>query len=83
MPHFLITRSESPSVYRFGSAHGKSGGARVALSRVHGYLKNMIEAVANSKFKRMQRELELRGIRYDRASDSWITRDSRPTERSR
>jgi len=48
----------------------------------HGYLKNMIEAIANSKVKRMQRELELRGIRYDRASDSWITRHSQPTERS-
>ena len=82
MAHFPITRPEPRSVYRFGSTQGKSGGARIALARVHGYLKNMIEAIANSKVKRMQRELELRGIRYDRASDSWITRHSQPTERS-
>jgi hypothetical protein len=82
MPHFLVTRPEPRSFYRFGSTKGKSGGARVALVRVHGYLRNMIEAIANSKVRRMQRELELRGIRYDRASDSWITRHSQPTERS-
>jgi hypothetical protein len=28
----------------------------------------MIEAVANSKLRRMERELELRGIHYDRAN---------------
>jgi len=82
MARFLITRPEPRSLYRFGSMHEKSGGARIALARVHGYLKNMIEAIANSKVKRMQRELELRGIRYDRASDSWITRHSQPRERS-
>jgi hypothetical protein len=82
MARFLITRPEPRSLYRFGSMQEKSGGARIALARVHGYLKNMIEAIANSKVRRMQRELELRGIRYDRASDSWITRHSQPTERS-
>jgi hypothetical protein len=49
----------------------------------HGYLKNMIEAIANSKLNRMQRELELRGTRYDRANDSWIARNSQPSEHSR
>jgi hypothetical protein len=82
MAHFIVTRPEPRGVYRFGSMQGKSGGARIALTRVHGYLKKMIEAIANSKVKRMQRELALRGIRYDRASDSWITRPSQPTERS-
>ena len=82
MAHFIVTRPEPRSIYRFGSMQGKSGGARVALARVHGYLKKMIEAIAHSKLKRMQRELALRGIRYDRASDSWITRRSQPTERS-
>jgi hypothetical protein len=82
MARFLITRQGPRSLYRFGSMQEKSGGARIALARVHGYLKNMIEAIANSKVKRMQRELELRGIRYDRASDSWITRHSQPRERS-
>jgi hypothetical protein len=35
----------------------------------------MIEAIANSKLRRMQRELELRGVRFDRSSDNWVTRD--------
>jgi hypothetical protein len=35
----------------------------------------MIEAIANSKLRRMERELELRGIRLDRASNNWVTRN--------
>ena len=69
--------------YQFGSARGKRVGARTVLSRVNGYLKNMIEAIANSKLRRMERELELRGIRYDRPSASWAARKHRPAERSR
>jgi hypothetical protein len=42
----------------------------------------MIEAIANAKLRRMARELELRGIRYDQPSDSWVARKSQPTERS-
>jgi hypothetical protein len=76
-----ITRRDPPSGYRFGRTHGKR--ARIALSRVNGYLKNMIEAIANAKLRRMQRELELRGIRYDRPNDSSVARKSQPTERSR
>ena len=68
---------------QFGSARGKRVGARTVLSRVNGYLKNMIEAIANSKLRRMERELELRGIRYDRPSASWAARKHRPAERSR
>ena len=82
MAHVIVTRPDPGGVYRFGSTQQKSAGARVALVRVHGFLKKMIEAIADSKVKRMQRELALRGIRYDRASDSWITRHSQPTERS-
>ena len=79
----LITRRDSSSGYRFGRTHGKRARARIALSRVNGYLKNMIEAIANAKLRRMQRELELRGIRYDRPNDSSVARKSQPTERSR
>jgi hypothetical protein len=50
---------------RFGRAQAKRFRARTALSRVSGYLKDAIEAIANSKIRRMQRELELRGIRFD------------------
>jgi len=54
---------------------------RSALGRVDGYLKNMIEAIANAKLRRMQRELELRGIRFDRANDNWVTRNPDQTSR--
>jgi len=64
--------------YQFGRTHGKRVRGRAALSRVNGYLKAMIEAIANSKLRRMERELELRGISWDRANDS-ATRKSRPT----
>jgi hypothetical protein len=69
--------------YRFGSARGKRVGARTVLSRVNGYLKNMIEAIASSKLRRMERELELRGIRYDRPNGSLVARKSQPSGRSR
>ena len=82
---YLIARSDPPSDYRFGRTHGKRVRvhARTALRRVNGYLKNMIEAIANAKLRRMERELELRGIRYERANDNWEARESRPAERSR
>jgi hypothetical protein len=74
---YLITRRDA-SDYRFGRTQGKRIRirARNALRRVNGYLKNMIEAIANSKMRRMQRELELRGIRLDRSNDKWVTRAS-------
>lgn len=73
---YLITRTDSPRDYRFGSTGGKRAGlrARRGLRRVNGFFKNMIEAVANSKLRRMERELELRGIRYDREKDNWVSR---------
>ena len=48
------------------------------MRRVNGYLKNMIEAIADSKLRRMKRELELRGIRLDRANERWVTRNPGP-----
>jgi hypothetical protein len=82
---YLITRRDPPSDYRFGRTHGKRVRvhARTALRRVNGYLKNMIEAIANAKLRRMERELELRGIRYERANDNWEAREAQPAERSR
>ena len=75
---YLITRRDSPGDYRFGRMHGKRVRvrARTALRRVNGYLKNMIEAIANSKMRRMERELELRGIRFDRSNNNWVTRNA-------
>ena len=46
--------------YRFGRARGKS--AHGPLHRIGGYFRNMVEAIANSKLRRMALELELRGI---------------------
>ncbi len=71
---YLITRRDPPSEYRFGRMQRKRvrARARSALRRVNGFLKNMI---ANSKLRRMERELELRGIRLDRANNDWVTRN--------
>jgi hypothetical protein len=73
----LITRRDSLSGYRFGRTHGKRVRvhARSALHRVNGYLKNMIEAIANSKMRRMERELELRGIGFDRPNNNRVARN--------
>src|SRR5260370_37965495 len=82
---YLITRRDPPSDYRFGRTHGKRVRvhARTALRRVNGYLKNMIEAIANAKLRRMERDLELRGIRHDRPNDSRETRTSQSADHSR
>ena len=73
---YLITRRDASGDYRFARKHGKRirVQARSALRRVNGYLKSMIEAIANSKMRRMERKLELRGIRLDRRRDNWVTR---------
>ena len=76
---YLITRTDAPSDYRFGRVNRKRlrVHARTALRRVNGYLQTMIEAIANSKLRRMERELELRGIRFDRSNNNWVTRNAR------
>jgi hypothetical protein len=51
---------KSPGDYRFGRARGKS--AHGPLHRIGGHFRNVVEAIANSKLRRMERELELRGI---------------------
>ena len=71
----LVARSRSPGDYRFGRP-GKPvrGHARRALRRLNGYLKNMVEAIASAKLRRMERELELRGIHLNRSNDSQVGR---------
>ena len=73
---YLITRRDAPGDYRFARTQGKRVRvhARSALRRVNGYLKNMIEAIANSKMRRMERELLLRGIGFDRRNDNRVAR---------
>ena len=77
---YLITRTDPPGGYRFGRVHRKRlrVRARTALRRVNGYLQTMIEAIANSKLPRMERELALRGIRLDQANNSWARDPARP-----
>ena len=80
---YLITRNDSAG--GFGRSYGKRDLVRVrsALRRVNGFLKDLIATIADSKMRRMQRELGLRGIRYDRPNDNWVTRNSGPAEHSR
>ena len=80
---YLMARSQSADGYRFGRTPGRRARvrARSALRHVSGYFRTMIEAIASSKLRRMERELELRGIRFDRSSESWVTGKSQPTER--
>ena len=70
----LITSSD----YRFGRSRDKrvSVRARGALRRVNGFIKNMLEAIADSKMRRVERELWLLGYRYDRSSNDWVPPDS-------
>jgi hypothetical protein len=65
---YLVSRRNSPGDYRFGRTHGKRVRvrARTALRRANVYIKDMIEAIANVKLRRMERELELRGIHLGR-----------------
>jgi hypothetical protein len=74
---YLITRRDAPGDYRFARKHGKRVRvyARNALRRVNGYFRNLIEAISDAKVRRMERELELRGIRFDRANNDWVARD--------
>ena len=69
------------SGYQFGRTPAKRGHGGAALNRVNGYFKTMIEAIANAKLRRIERELALRGIRFDRSNASWVARKSRPAER--
>ncbi len=78
---YLVTRNDSSADYRFGRRVRRRADARTAFSRLNGYLKNMIEAVANSKMRRLERELELRGIRFDRSNQGWTERKAGPAER--
>jgi hypothetical protein len=63
-----LAHGDAPIGYRFSRMQGRHAGAhsRSALRRVSFYFRSTIEAIANAKLRRMQRELELRGIRPGR-----------------
>src|SRR5258708_12041774 len=66
-----LARGDAPIGYRFGRTPGRRAGvhSRSALRRVGFYFRSTIEAIANAKLRRMERELELRGIRPGRWRD--------------
>lgn len=66
------------NLYRFGRTASRNGRGRAAWHRVNGYLKRLIDRVADAKMRRMLRELELRGIHYDRENEAWDTGSQRP-----
>jgi hypothetical protein len=80
---YLITRSDSAG--RFARSYGKRDLVRVrgALRRVNGFFKYLIAAIADSKMRRMQRDLGPRGVRHGWPSDSWVTRKPGLTKHSR
>jgi hypothetical protein len=61
---YLVARSGAPTGYRFGRVRERAVRAlvRSGSSRVNGYFKNLIETITDAKLRRMERELELRGI---------------------
>jgi hypothetical protein len=82
---YLVTRSNSSGDYRFGRTHGKRFRVhtRSAFRRVRGCWKSVIDAIANTKLRRMERELELRGIRYDRPDIKLVDAQPQRAARSR
>jgi hypothetical protein len=71
---YLLTRRDASGDYRFGRTQGKRVRVRNALRCVNGYFKNMIEAISDAKVRRMERELGLRGIRFDWTNNNWVAR---------
>ena len=63
---YLISRNPPPIVYHSGSVYLKRlrVHGRRAVKLVDFVLHHMVEALARSKTRRIQRELQLRGIRY-------------------
>jgi hypothetical protein len=61
-----------PPCYRFGGSWKKSGRGRFAVHRANGYLKGLIQSIADAKLRRMRRELELCGIQIDGPDEEWI-----------
>jgi len=80
----LMAQRVAPGGYRFGRTQGRSVRvhSRSTLRRVNGYFRTMIEAIANAKLRRMERELELRGIRFDRPNNNGVARKYQPANRS-
>jgi hypothetical protein len=68
---YLISRNPPPIVHHSSTIHWKrlSVHARRVVNLVDFVLHRMVEALARSKTRRIQRELQLRGIRYAQRTD--------------
>jgi hypothetical protein len=77
---YLIARSAPLSDYRFGRMRGKRilTHARRAAKRAIAFLKIMHQAIVAAKVRRLYRELELRGVRYDPENDTTMLRVDGP-----
>jgi hypothetical protein len=58
--------------YRFGRRREGHARSPSALHRANSYLKALIQSIADAKFRRMLRGLELRGARLDARDELWI-----------
>ena len=58
--------------YQFGRGRRKHGRSASMLSRVNRYFRSLIQSVTEAKLRRMRRDLELHGIRFDGPDDEWI-----------
>jgi hypothetical protein len=77
----VVARSGARA-YKFGGMPAKRFRRMGStLARVNLHFRNLIEAIIDAKIRRMQRELELRGIRYE--NDNWTVRKPQSTEPSR
>jgi len=68
---YLISRNPPPIVHHSAGAYWKRlrVRARRVANRADSVLNWMIEALARSKTRRIQRELQLRGIRHQQHAD--------------
>ena len=69
---FYYGNESNPRSYGFARGRATGSHKRSALSRLTGYLSSFVEAVADAKMRRVRRELELRGIRFEQSDEVWI-----------
>jgi hypothetical protein len=63
--------------YRFGQGRAINGRAGSALLRANSFLKNLIQSIARAKLRRVQHEVELRGIPMAGPDEEWIPKSPR------
>ena len=69
--------------YRFGRRHERHSRGRSALNRAHSYLRDLIQSVADAKFRRMRREVERASPGLDRLDELWMPDELRNRDRTK